>query len=154
MNFYHSEADATACQYMGVDGAVYAHPSANTAVKIHRGPDGFARELAAYLRLADHGVTEFVTPTHRFNVPVLHNYDEKLRVIEMSIVIKPFLLDFAAATLDDPRDYTDDALGSWWDSIQSDFGDDFIVARDVYWGLVHRFGIYYWDLKPRNLCLR
>ena len=152
MNSYHSDADATACQYIGVDvpperlgwgvdGAVYAHPSANTAVKVHRGQEGFARELAVYLRLADHGVTEFSTAAHRFNVPVLQNYDEKLCVIEMSIVSKPFLLDFAAATLDDPRDYTDDALSGWWESIQSDFGEDFNVARDVYWGLVNRYGI-------------
>ena len=72
----------------------------------------------------------------------------------MSVVRPPFLLDFAAAALDDPSDFTEDALSDWWDKVEADFGDDFPTARDVFWGLVSKYGIYYWDLKPQNLRFR
>jgi hypothetical protein len=149
MNSHHPEADRLVCEYIGtaeppqplgwgVDGVVYPHPSAHTAIKIHRGEESFGNELAVYLRLADHGVTSVEADNYRFNVPVLLHYDATHRLIEMSTVRPPFLLDFAGATLDDA----------------SDFGDDFPVARDVFWVLVSKYGIYYWDLKPRNLCFR
>ena len=161
MNSHHSQAEAAARAYIGttgplrilgwgVDGVVYLHPLETTAIKIHRGPDGFARELAVYLRLLENEVTEF----HGFAVPLLANHDADLRIIEMSVVKPPFLLDFAAAILDDTPDFTDDALSDWWDKVEFDFGDDFPVARDVFWALVHTYGIYYWDLKPQNLRFR
>ncbi|HEY7116926.1 MAG TPA: hypothetical protein VH475_10090 [Tepidisphaeraceae bacterium] len=81
-------------------------------------------------------------------------YSEKLHVLEISIVMKPFLLDFAAATVDRPNDFTEDAMATWWTSVEEDFGDDFPIARDIFWGLKQQHGIYYWDLKPRNLQLR
>lgn len=71
----------------------------------------------------------------------------------MSIVRPPFLLDFAAATLDVEPDFPEGTLDGW-EQVKSDFGDDFPIAQSVYWGLVREFGIYYWDLKPRNLVLR
>src|SRR3954453_22137930 len=165
MNSHHPEADRIVCRYIGtaeapeplgwgVDGVVYPHPTAHTAIKIDRGQDGLANELATYLRLAEHAVSSFEAGGFRFTVPVLIEYDATDRLIEMSIVRPPFLLDFAGVTLDDPSDFTDEARSEWWDKVASDFGDDFPIARDVFWGLVTRYGIYYWDLKPRNLCFR
>ena len=41
-------------------------------------------------------------------------FDESLLVIEMSIVRPPFLLDFAAATLDVEPDFPEGTLDDWW----------------------------------------
>src|SRR5687768_13020036 len=101
MNIYHPNAAAIACKYIGithapeplgwgVDGVVYPHPSAHTAVKIHSRQGSFANELAVYLRLADYGVTSFQTGSYKFNVPVLVQYNVDERVIEMSTVRPPF----------------------------------------------------------------
>jgi hypothetical protein len=156
--YYHPDADARAREYIGtdqelkvlgwgVDGVVHASPIATTAVKVHSKAESFAKELAAYLRLRDHGVTEFMG----FRVPRLVGYDRQRQVIEMSIVAPPFLLDFAAATVDTRPDFTDDAMEAWWQEVKDNFGDDFEVVSDVFWGLQRLHGIWYWDLKPRNL---
>lgn len=65
---------------------------------------GFRLERACYERLAELGVTEVAG----FNVPVLFRADERWRAIEMSIVERPFLVDFAQAYLDAPPDFSDD----------------------------------------------
>lgn len=161
MNSHHHKAAEVAAKYIGttaplkalgwgVDGVVYPSPKDTTAVKIHRGPDSFRRELAVYHRLRDHDVSEFLG----FAVPRLVRFDRKLLVIEMSTVKPPFLLDFAGATLDFPRGYPPEAMALWWEQTEERFGDDFPAAESVYWGLVNRFGIYYYDLKPGNLQFR
>ena len=158
---YYPNADAAATEYIGaneplivlgwgVDGVVYASSAATTAVKVHGKSESFGRELAAYLRLAEHGVREFMG----FAVPGLLAFDEQRLVLEMSIVAAPFLLDFAAATVDTRPDFTEDALAIWWQDVEDAFGEDFDVARDVFWGLQRLYGIWYWDLKPRNLRFR
>jgi hypothetical protein len=87
-------------------------------------------------------------------VPRLLRFDAKLLVIEMTIVQPPFLLDFAAARVDEEPDFPE-GLDEWWERVRSDFGDeDFPIAQSVFWALVQSFGIYYWDLKLRNLQLR
>jgi hypothetical protein len=134
----------------GLDGVVYAHPSVANAVKIHKNPESFEKELAAYQRLYSNRVDKLGD----FAVPTLMTYSRKLGVLEISIVKKPFLLDFAAATVDKPNDFTPDAMSDWWDRVRDDFGDDFETARDVFWSLKRLHGIYYWDLKPRNLQIR
>lgn len=56
--------------------------------------------------------------------------------------------------MDRPRDFPQEVEDEWWDRVRENFGPDFDRARDVYWGLVQQFGIYYYDLKPGNLQLR
>ena len=107
-------------------------------------------ELAVYKRLSKYRVREF----QGFAVPRLLRYSEPLQVIELSVVKAPCLLDFGAAKLDSPEGFTEDAMSDWWDRTREDFGDDFERARDVYFGLIKQYGIYYYDLKPRNLQLR
>jgi hypothetical protein len=74
-----------------------------TAVKAHR-EDPYRRELSVYARLQQIGVTEILG----FNVPQLMGADDALRVIEMSIVMRPFVLDFAGAYLDAPPSFSDE----------------------------------------------
>lgn len=87
-------------------------------------------------------------------MPKLVHFDEAHAVIEMSIVTPPFILDFAAATVDYSPDFTEEAMDIWWDEVRESFGEDFDVARDVFHGLKRRHGIHYWDMKPRNLRVR
>jgi hypothetical protein len=80
-----------------------------TAIKAHREIEPFRRELAAYLRLQEAQISEILG----FNVPQLLRSDETLRVIEMSIVMRPFVLDFAGAYLDAPPDFPDETWKEW-----------------------------------------
>src|SRR3989304_2078112 len=84
----------------GIDGIVYSTIHA-TAIKVHSRQDGFERELAVYQRLKEYGVQEICG----FAVPRLIKADGKLRVIEMSIVRPPYILDFAKSTLHRPEDF-------------------------------------------------
>jgi hypothetical protein len=161
MNDVHPSAEKVACQYLGrdapliqlgwgIDGVVYRSPREPAAIKVHTRQERYFAELGAYQRLAEFGVTEFMG----FSVPKLLRYHDALQVIEISVVTVPFLLDFAAATLDFPKEFTDDAERIWWDELRERFGPDFGPAQDVYYGLIERFGIYYYDLKPGNLSFR
>ena len=73
----------------------------------HRSVEPYLRERAVYERLRDAGVSEILG----FNVPQLIRFDDELRIIEMSIVARPFVLDFAGAWLDTPPDFPEET----WD---------------------------------------
>jgi hypothetical protein len=73
-----------------------------------------------------------------------------LLVIEMTIVQPPFLLDFAQSQLDRPPDFPE-GLDEWWERIAPDFGDKLPVVQDVFYRLASKYGIYYYDLAPRNI---
>lgn len=134
----------------GLDGVVFLSPQAMTAIKVHSRPEAFERELAVYHRLDAHRVTTY----QGFAVPRLVQFDRTLKVIEMSVVKSPCVLDFAAAELDFEREFEEGILEDWWETIRQDFGDDFEAARSLFYGLASELGIYYWDLKPRNLQFR
>lgn len=53
-----------------------------------------------------------------------------------------------------PANTLEDAERIWWDDLRERFGPDFGRAQDVYFGLIEKFGIYYYDLKPGNLSIR
>ncbi|MDZ4287667.1 MAG: hypothetical protein U0984_06905 [Prosthecobacter sp.] len=84
------------------------------------------------------------------NVPQLIRWDDEALVIEMTIVARPYVLDFAAAYLDWPPDFTDEV----WAESEARW-------RDVYgedWALIRRLmdefeamGIYLTDLHPGNV---
>jgi hypothetical protein len=62
-----------------------------------------------YERLKQAGVTEVLG----FNIPQFIRADDDLRVIEMSIVTRPFVLDFAGAYLDAPPHFPDGIWAEW-----------------------------------------
>ena len=71
--------------------------------------DFYLRERNVYFRLMDHEVRD----VRGAAVPELLGYDDDLWVIEMTIVSRPFVLDFAGAYLDDPPDYSDEVMADW-----------------------------------------
>lgn len=127
----------------GAGGYVFGTRRA-TAVKVPRHAEAFERELAAYLRFQDLGVDSILG----LAVPTLVGSDRSLRVIEISIVQPPYLLDFAQTRLDAPLEFPDD---EWWERVREAFGEKFERAQDVFYELQNSCGIYYYDLAPRNV---
>ena len=56
-----------------------------------------------------------VTTVRGFNVPELIAFDDELLVLEMTIVRRPFVLDFASAYLDSDKrpEFPDDTWATW-----------------------------------------
>ena len=152
----YKRAEAIARQYIGnrliskelghgFDGYVFP-TSSNSAIKVFESDTRYRKELATYERLREHNVFDVLG----FAIPRLLDSDDTLLVIEMTIVHAPFLLDFSHATLDEPFDFTDEALADWWREREELFEDRFPVAQEVFYAL-QAYGIYYYDLAPRNM---
>src|SRR6516225_8085263 len=62
-----------------------------------------------YLRLKENGI-DTILGCH---VPQLLRYDDGLWVVDMSVVTRPFVLDFAGAFLDKAPDFSDEVLADW-----------------------------------------
>jgi len=73
----------------------------HSAVKVLKFQPLYERERNAYFRLRERGVVEVLG----CNVPQLIEHDDDLWIVEMSVVTRPFVLDFAGAYLDFPPDY-------------------------------------------------
>jgi hypothetical protein len=97
----------------GIHGIIFVaednSKGGRTAVKVHRAAEPFQRETAVYERLRGAGVSRILG----FNVPQFIRLDDELRIIEMSIVARPFVLDFAGAWLDKPPDFPDEIWAEW-----------------------------------------
>jgi hypothetical protein len=83
----------------GVHGIVFVTQShvnrGRSAVKIHEGEKPFVRERDIYRRLQQQKVTK----VGRCHVPQLLGWDDKLWAINMTVVKRPFVLDFGGAYL-------------------------------------------------------
>src|SRR5215469_14533587 len=84
----------------GVHGIVFAtechRDSGRSAIKVHEHEADYRRERDAYLRLQEHEVKAI----RGCAVPELLRYDDALWVLEMTVVTRPFVLDFAGGYLD------------------------------------------------------
>jgi len=132
----------------GSDGSVWK-TSRNSAVKAVANQPNYANELECYRRLRDAAVSHLLG----FDIPVLEGFDDKLQVIEMTIVQPPYLLDFVGKVyLDAPPPYWDDmqlrtnAYQEWKERFDSRWED---VARVL--GMLEKYGIYYVDPRPGNI---
>lgn len=135
----------------GINGFVFSVEanSGYSALKVVNESSSFARELAVYQHLRECRVRRVLG----LAVPELIGWDTTLRIIEMTVVTPPFLLDFANATLfvpDQPIE-TDDEM---WERFRPDFGDDLEAAQDVVYYLREHYDIYYYDIAPRNIRVR
>jgi serine kinase of HPr protein (carbohydrate metabolism regulator) len=117
-----------------------------TAVKAHRELEPYLRERRAYERLKGVGVTEVLG----FNVPQLIRKDEDLRVIEMSIVTRPFVLDFAGAYLDAPPEFPDEIWSEWETGKREQFEARWPEVEAVLAAL-EELDIYMVDVSPSNI---
>jgi len=134
----------------GIHGIVYAaernDKPGNVAIKVHRSRDAYERELAAYLRLRE----EHVEEVFGFNVPKLIHFDEELLVIEMTIVARPFVLDFAGAYLDCAPQFSDEIWREWETEKRDQFESRWPKVQAVM-ARLEELGIYVVDVSPRNV---
>ena len=120
-----------------------------SAVKIHERRCFYERERDVYLRLRARGVVEM----QGFNVPELISHDDEFWVIEMSVVTRPFVLDFAGAYLDTAPDYTEDVLAMWREDKAEQFGPQWSEVQTLL-AAFRRFGIHIADVNRGNIAFR
>jgi len=129
----------------GSDGEVW-ETNRNTAVKALGKKLNYTTERICYTRLKAAGVSEI----SGFSVPVLFGFDDELQVIEIEIVTPPFILDFGKVWLDNPPDYSPEAMEDSLREIEERFGENFPKVRSLLAALKFH-GIYYMDAKPGNI---
>jgi len=120
-----------------------------TAIKIHRESEPYHRECAVYARLQEVGVTQILG----FNVPQFIRADDVRRIIEMTIVTRPFVLDFAGAYLDAPPAFSDEIWADWESGKRGQFDVRWPEVQAVLAAL-ERWDIYMVDVSPSNIAFR
>jgi hypothetical protein len=137
----------------GIHGIIYVaegkSTGGKTAVKVHREMEPYLRELSIYLRLQEAQVSEILG----FNVPQFIQADDALRVIEMTIVTRPFVLDFAGAYLDAPPGFPDEIWNEWETQKREQFGERWPMAQAVLAAL-EELDIHMIDVSPSNIAFR
>jgi len=85
-------------------------------------------------------------------VPRLFDADEALRAIEMSIVARPFLLDFAGARrADEVPDFGQEVMDEHFDHLRDLFGDRWTDAIHVAEVFRVQTGFVLLDIHPGNI---
>lgn len=134
----------------GVHGMIFVveHKSkgGKTAIKAHRELEPCRRERAIYERLQAAGVTEVLN----FHVPQFIRADDELRVIEMTVVTRPFVLDFAGAYLDAPPDFPEE-LWAEWESGKRELFEDRWPKVEAVLAALQQWGVYMVDVSPSNI---
>jgi hypothetical protein len=129
-----------------VFAAGYQSKSGRSAVKGHERQAAYERERDVYLRLRDCDVTAI----RGCHVPALIDYDDELWVIEMTVVSRPFVLDFAGAYLDTAPDFSDEVLADWGAEKQEQFGPRWREVEAIL-GALEAYGIFMLDVNPGNV---
>ena len=134
----------------GIHGIIFVaegkSTAGKTALKVHRSVEPYLREREVYERLRDAGVSEILG----FNVPQLIRFDDQLRIIEMSIVARPFVLDFAGAWLVTPPDFPDETWAEWEVEKREQFGTLWPRVQAVLEAL-EALDIHMVDVSPSNI---
>jgi hypothetical protein len=117
-----------------------------SAIKAFDSVEFYQRERAVYERLRDADVSEVLG----FHVPQLIRADDDLRVIEMTIVTRPFVLDFAGAYLDARPQFSEEIWTEWELQKREQFGDDWRIVEKVM-GAFEELDIYLVDVSPSNV---
>ena len=110
------------------------------------GPSRNSRERDVYFRLRDLGID--VIQGH--HVPQLIDSDDELLVLEMSVVVRPFVLDFGGAYLDHAPGYDEETLEEWRREKEDQFESNWPKADSILAEL-RRYGIYVADVNPGNI---
>lgn len=76
--------------------------------------------------------------------------DDGLLVVEMTIVTRPYVLDFAGAYLDRPPDWSPEVVADWRAEKADPFGPHWPHVQRILWSL-ERFRIFLSDINPSNI---
>lgn len=115
-------------------------------MKVHERPGPYRIERDVYFRLRELGID--LIQGH--NVPQLIDWDDDLLAIELSVVVRPFVLDFGGAYLDHPPDYDEEILEEWRREKQEQFESNWPKAASILAEL-RGYGIYVADVNPGNI---
>ena len=134
----------------GVHGIVFVAQSqikrGRSAVKVHERQPAYGRERDVYLRLQELRV-KFVCGCH---VPQLLGCDDDLRVIDMTVVKRPFVLDFAGAYLDESPDFSEEVLADWRAEKQEQFEEHWPEVQAILAAL-ETYGVIMLNVNPGNI---
>ena len=134
----------------GKDGIVLvgkhkAHP-AKVAIKVLRWSEAYEREKRVYERLRQAGTAAVLG----FSVPQWIDQDDDLRVLEMTIVERPFVLDFAGAHLDARPEFSAEVWADWEAEKREQFEGRWPMVEKIL-AAFEELGIYLLDVSPANL---
>ncbi|HTV39272.1 MAG TPA: hypothetical protein VMF08_01745 [Candidatus Sulfotelmatobacter sp.] len=134
----------------GKDGVVWVGKSpiglARVALKAHRFAELYFREKAVYQRLEEKRISSIQS----FNVPELLGTDDRLQVIEMTIVQRPFVLDFAGAHLDARPEFSAEIWADWEADKREQFEGNWPTVEKIL-AAFEEFGVYLLDVTPGNI---
>lgn len=134
----------------GKDGIVMVGKSktapARVAIKAHRYAELYSREKAVYQRLQKMAVTTVLD----FKVPTLIGFDDERQVIEMTVVKRPFVLDFAGAYLDRRPEFPAEVWADWEAEKHEQFEERWPTVQKVMEAF-EELGIYLLDISPSNI---
>jgi len=132
---------------VGQDGTVW-RTAQNTAVKFFDRLDRYEREAEVYRLLAQRQIIEIAG----HHVPEFILKDDELRAIEMTIVTRPFVLDFAGAKL--PRevpDFDEEIMAEHYAHLRELFDDRWTKALHVAEMFRLATGYTLLDIHPGNI---
>lgn len=129
----------------GYDGRVF-QTNKMTAIKVFGYTELYHRELEVYQYMNKWGITQ----VDAFHIPRLIAFDKSLAIIEMSVVMPPFIVDFASAVIECEIERDEE----WYAKMAEDFEDDWSLVRHALWRLEDEHGIYIADVHPRNFKCR
>ncbi|MGA3169384.1 MAG: hypothetical protein ABSE62_00060 [Chthoniobacteraceae bacterium] len=88
-----------------------------------------------------------------FEVPQLLDSADELMAIKMTIVMPPFVLDFASAYLDSAPEFSTEIWDEWTQKNEEQFGSDWPMARRIL-EMLGDLGIQMLDPSPGNIRFR
>src|SRR5438093_7661929 len=134
----------------GVQGIVWSAKSQSEegrlAIKVHKQEPDYCRERDAYLRLREHEITII----RGCNVPELIAYDDELWIIQMTVVARPFVLDFGGAFLDRPPEFSEEVLAEWRTEKLEQFGKRWSDVQAIL-SMLQTYGVFLIDVNPGNV---
>jgi hypothetical protein len=117
-----------------------------SAIKVHRFEDPYSRELSVYQELKHAGVAKILG----FNVPQLLRHHDGLLILEMTVVTRPFVLDFAGAYLNMPPEFPDSVWADWEVEKKEQFGERWSEVLAIL-GALEELSIHMVDVSPSNI---
>lgn len=85
-----------------------------------------------------------------FAIPQLVDCDSQRKIIEMTTVRPPYILDFGKCYLDSAPIFTPEKWAYLYSEIQELYEDRYNEVMAAVRSL-QKYGIYYYDIKPKNV---
>jgi len=134
----------------GIHGTIFVAENntkpGKTAIKALHSVEFYLRERDAYQRLQAAGVANIAG----FNVPQLIRFNDELLIVEMTVVGRPFLLDFAGAYLDAPPEFPEHIWNEWESEKREQFENRWPTVQAALAAL-EDLDIYMVDVSPTNI---